>query len=130
VKTQHWLIVLAALFLPACGTQPVRDDSPASDLAALKANAERHLAPRTLPNGKVYCVELAETERAQDDCALDLEDLAYLSEQDKARALVLIRQGVKRLELSRLPTCKWYQLECKGKRRAIEEQLDSTRGPP
>lgn len=110
--------------------QPVRDDSPASDLTALKSSAERHLAPRRLPNGRLYCVELAETERAQDDCALDLEDLAYLSEQDKARALELIRKGVKRLELSRLPTCSWYQFGCQSKRRAIERQLDSEKPPP
>ena len=68
------LLVLIVLFLPACSGRIIKDDSPANDLLALKANAERNLRPRLLPNGKLYCVELTKTEGQQDECAGDLED--------------------------------------------------------
>lgn len=112
-----WL-VLSVLFLPACAAHTVRDGSPASDLLALKANAERNLRPRLLPNGKQYCVELATTEGQQDDCAGDLEDGFFLSEQDKARGLAGILKGIERLTLARNP-CGWFGRTFKVKCRAL-----------
>lgn len=67
----------------------------------------RALAPRTLPNGKTYCLELAKTEDAQDDCAGDLEDAFFASEQDKTIARGLFDKIARRLELQRNP-CGWW----------------------
>ena len=110
-------IVLTALFLTACAGRTVKDDSPASDLDAMKSGMKRALAPRTLPNGKTYCAELAQTEKAQDDCLGDLEDGFFLSEQDKARALTLFDRFMERLKLQRNPCGFWKSLfnrqECK-----------------
>lgn len=106
------LIVLTALFLPACGTHSVRDDSPASDLDALVSSVGRDLKTRTLPNGKEYCAELARTEEQKDECTGDLEDLAFASNRDKERAMGTLRTGVSRIKLARQP-CRWYQLSCK-----------------
>ena len=104
------LIVLAALFLTACAGRTVKDDSPASDLLAFKANAHRTLKPRTLPNGKLYCLELAKTEEQQDDCGGDLEDTLLLSEGDKHDGLLLIDKMVERLTLARNPCGFWANL--------------------
>lgn len=64
---------------------------------------ERALKPRKLPNGKSYCLEISTTERAQDDCAADLEDGFFGSEQDKANGLTLFRKYIRELELARDP---------------------------
>lgn len=129
MKILPLLLALIALFLPACGMQPVRDASPASDLTALKSNAERHLAPRSLASGRLYCWELATTEGLQDECGPDLEELAWLSERDKARALALVQSYVQRAELERL-ACRWYQVRCHARRRALERDLQSLTLPP
>lgn len=104
--------------------QPARDDSPASELQALGSNAETDLAPRTLPNGLLYCFEDSETEGDQDTCTADLEDLAYGSEADKARALAAIRLGIRRLELMQRPACRWYQVRCTLERRALQQEIE------
>jgi hypothetical protein len=129
VKILPLLLALIALFLPACGTLPARDASPESDLTALKSNAESHLAPRTLDSGRLYCWELATTEGLQDECGPDLEELAWLSERDKARALALVQAFVKRATLQRL-ACRWYQVRCHARRRAIERDLQVLTLPP
>lgn len=100
--------MLLFAILTACSGQPVKDDSPASDLLALKANAERDLKPRTLPNGKLYCFEDSTTEGKQDTCTGDLEDTLFKSEQDKARGLAGIIKGIERLMLQRNP-CGFFR---------------------
>lgn len=129
MKTLAWLPVLIVLSLPACVTQRARDDSPASDLTTLRANAERHLAPRTLDNGRLYCLEDAATEGAQDDCGADLEELVWLSERDKARGLRMIRAYITRASLERMK-CRWYQVACHVRRRALQEELAATQATP
>lgn len=104
------LTVLIVLFLTACAGQTVRDDSPASDLSALEANAKRHLAPRPLANGKLYCLEDSVTEGQRDECAAELEDSKFLSERDKAVGLDAIIKGIQRLRLSRNPCGFWKSM--------------------
>lgn len=104
------LFVLLVLFLTACGTHSVRDDSPASELDAMEANARRDLQPRLLPNGKEYCAEDAKTEKQQDNCLGDLEDVAFKSNEDKARAMSGIETAVKRMKLMRNPCGFWKGL--------------------
>lgn len=83
---RNLLTVAISLFLSACVTSPAKDDLPASDLEATKAALQRQLKPRTLPNGKLYCIEDSATQTQHDDCAEDLQELAWLSERDKKRA--------------------------------------------
>lgn len=112
------LLVMLVLFLiPGCG-HSVRDDLPASDLTALYNSVSRDLKPRTLPNGKIYCAELAKTEQAQDECLGDLEDFAYDSNEDKARADRTLHTGIQRLKLQRDP-CRWYEARCKWNARKL-----------
>lgn len=115
---------LLALCLSACATLSAPPASPASDLATLRATAERSLAPRLLPNGRTYCLEDAATEGAQDTCAGALEAAFAASEADKATALAAIRRGLLRLELARLPACRFYQVGCFLARQRLQAQLD------
>lgn len=112
------LIVLIVPFLTACGVHTVRDDSPASDLDALVLGVKQELPKRTLPNGKLYCAELARTEDAQDECLGELEDHVYVREQDVNRAITFIQQAVERIRLSRNP-CRWYQFTCRARQKAL-----------
>lgn len=89
----------------------------------MEANATRTLKPRMLPNGKAYCAEDAETEKEQDTCLSWLEGAFYGSEQDKKRAIWLLKRGFARLALARNP-CKWYQLACKRSAAALDAPAD------
>ena len=104
------LIGLIVLCLAACGTQPVKDDAPASDLDALKANVHTALKARTLSNGKVYCAELATTNDERDECVLDLEDTLFLSERDKVSAMKVLDLGIERIKLRLNPCGFWKSL--------------------
>lgn len=112
------LLALIVLSLTACGTRSVKDDSPASDLAALEATVARDLRVRLLPNGREYCAELARTERAKDECTGDLEDVVYASNRDKERGLLNLRRGLDRIRADRI-VCRWYQVGCKRDREAL-----------
>ena len=113
------LLVLIVLFLTACGTRTVRDDSPASDLDALEVSVSGDLKPRTLPNGKEFCAELARTEQAQDECLGDLEDVVYASNRDKERALGRLQRGFEWIRW-RLNPCRWYQFGCQRRMKELE----------
>lgn len=93
--------------------------SPQTDLTALVSNAKRDLAPRTLQNGKLYCMELARTEKSQDTCGGDLEDTLLGSETDKKVGLSNLMKGIERIRLATNP-CKWYQASCKARARALD----------
>lgn len=73
----------------------------------MQSGMKRILAPRTLPNGKTYCLELATTQEAQDECAGDLEDAFFLSEQDKRSGIALFDKFMARLKLARNPCGFW-----------------------
>lgn len=53
-------------------------------------------------------MELARTEDEQDECAGDLEDGFYQSEQDKKRGARLLEQGALRLKQARNP-CGFFK---------------------
>lgn len=61
------------------------------------------LKPRLLSNGKIYCVEFAKTNGDHDDCALELEDSFYQSEQDKKGGIIIVEKAIKQLRLQRKP---------------------------
>lgn len=110
MKTLLMPLLLTLLCLTGCGKHLVRDGAPASDLDTMVANVERELAPRKLPNGKLYCAEDARTMEQLADCAGDVEDALWLSEGDKARALKLIKAAAQRLRLQRNPCGFWERL--------------------
>lgn len=112
--------VLILLFLTACASRSVRDDSPASDLDALVSSVSRDLQPRTLQNGKEYCAELARTQRQQDACTAELEDVVFVSNRDKERAMKTLGIGVERLRLARAP-CKIFDFACRKRARALDK---------
>lgn len=101
--------------------------SPTTDWDALESNARNDLAPRTLPNGKLYCGELAKSERAQDSCIGDLEDTLLSSETDKEVGLANLRRGIQRIRLSINP-CRWWQFGCKREARKLDVQSSPTNG--
>jgi hypothetical protein len=105
---RHSLIALILLSTSACVTQPVRDESPASDLHATLREMERALPKRNLANGKLYCIEDAVTQQQHDECDLDLEDNVFVREQDRIEALALLRKAVRRIELARNP-CGFFK---------------------
>lgn len=60
-----------------------------------------------LPNGKEYCLELAKTENAQDDCAGDLEDGLFTANRALQRVDTMADKFVRRLKLQRNPCGFW-----------------------
>jgi hypothetical protein len=125
------LVILASCLLLGCAHSNSvvsrGSGSPTTDLDALESNARNDLAPRTLPNGKLYCGELAKTERAQDSCIGDLEDTLLSSETDKAVGLQNLIRGIQRIRLSINP-CRWWQFGCKRESRKLDVQSSPTNG--
>lgn len=125
------LATLAACLLLGCAHSNSAglhaSGSPTTDLDALESNARNDLAPRTLPNGKLYCGELSRTEKAQDSCIGDLEDTVLASETDKAVGLSNLSRGIQRIRLSLNP-CRWWQFGCKAEARRLNRQSSPTNG--
>lgn len=113
-KTPAFALAPMLLFLQGCSTLSSSEGSQESALAALRANVNRDLQTRKLPNGKEYCAELAKTQKAQDSCTGDLEDGFYLSNRDKERARKTLNDGINRL-INVDRACKWWQVGCKAK---------------
>lgn len=104
------LNVLFVLCLTACGTQPVKDDSPASDLDALVANVSKDGKRVLLPNGKEYCFELSRTEEQHDDCTADLEDALFEANERGERQVGTVEKFAARERLRRNPCNAWERL--------------------
>lgn len=125
------LVILVLCLLPGCGLSKggvkSASGSPTTDLDALESNARNDLAPRKLPNGKLYCMELARTEKSQDSCGGDLEDTLLASETDKAVGLANLSRAIQRIRLSLNP-CRWWQLGCKSEARKLDRQSSPTNG--
>lgn len=126
------LIVMLVLFLlvgcvhsRSAGSRG--SEQPRPDFDALVSNAKADLAPRTLPNGKLYCAELARAELAQDKCAGDLEDTLLASETDKAVGLANLVLGIERIRAA-LDPCRWFEFRCKSRVRKLDRRSSSTNG--
>lgn len=109
---------LIALFLAACATHSGPVALPPSELDSLAQTVERQLPNRTLPNGRQYCAELAETEGEQDECLADLEALNLLRAGDRERAIGQLRRAVNRLKGARM-VCRWWEFSCQAERRRL-----------
>lgn len=108
--TRLLLTVLLVLCLNGCATHTANADLSENDLQALETTVSSALAPRKLDNGKTYCAEDAKTERAQDTCLGWLEDGFFLSEEDKARGVRLMRAGIEEIRKARNPCGFWKRL--------------------
>lgn len=102
------LLALALVFLTACATRTVKDDSPASDLDVLVANVWKTTRPTLLPNGKEYCAELSSTDDEKDDCTGDLEDALYNSNRKGERTFKTVKNFADLEKLRRNP-CNWFE---------------------
>ena len=102
--TLRLLIVAISLCLMGCGSLRVKDGLPASDLEALRSEMHKRLKPRVMASGKTYCIELARNAEQYDDCAADLEEYSWLSENDKKRALEFLDEAIDKLQ----PVKRWW----------------------
>lgn len=62
--------------------------------------------------------------------AISLEDTNWLQNDDKRRTRAFVDAATRRIELSRLPTCSWWQLRCKAERKAMQQDLDKPEPDP
>lgn len=104
------LTALLVLCLNGCATHTANADLSVNDLQALETTVTGALEPRTLSNGKTYCAEDAKTERAQDSCLGWLEDGFFLSEEDKARGVRLLKAGIAEIKKARNPCGFWRRM--------------------
>lgn len=112
------------IFLASCASLPANDARPATDLELLRLGVEQ-LTRERQPTGEVTRVEDAATGGQLFGLAIALEDTNWLQNDDKRRTRQFVDRATRRIELSRLPACSWYQLRCKAARRAIERELDT-----
>ena len=75
------------------------------------------------PQGAVTRAEDATNGQELFHLTIALEDAVWLSNDDKRRTREFVDRATRRIELSRLPTCSWWQVRCQARRRAIERQL-------
>lgn len=80
------------------------------------------------PTGQVTRVEDAATAEQLFGLAIALEDVNWLQNDDKRRTRAFVDKATRRVELSRLPACRWWQVQCKLERRALRRDLDAA--PP
>ena len=95
----QWLFLGAlALCLSACGTLPAKDVSTGSDLDVLVMGVDAMTEPRgeELKNPE----DVTDTEEAW-NLLLDLDDIKWLSNRDKAGIRKFVRGAVDRIKLSR-----------------------------
>lgn len=113
-KILPFVIGLISLFLSACGTLPAKDASHESDLDVLVMGVQTMTEPRgeDLPNPE----EITDTGAAW-NLLLDLDDVKWLSNRDKAGIRTFVERAVERIKESRRQCSSWDNFfnlrECK-----------------
>lgn len=74
------------------------------------SNVKRETQPVMLPNGKDYCMELATSEDAQDECGGDLEDALYAAHRKLRSVYDMAVSFTDRLRLQRNPCSRWEKI--------------------
>ena len=77
------------------------------------------------PTGEVTRVEDATDGSQLFGVAIALEDTNWLQNDDKRRTRAFVDRATRRIALSRLPTCSWWQLRCQARRREAQRALDA-----
>ncbi len=108
---------------------PANDARPATDLELVLLGVEQ-LTRERQPQGAVTRAEDATNGQELFGLTIALEDALWLSNDDKRRTRDFVERATRRIELSRLPTCRWYQWRCQAERRAIQRQLDTPPASP
>ena len=112
------------IFLASCASLPANDARPATDLELLRLGVEQ-LTRERQPTGEVTRVEDAATGGQLFGLTIALEDTNWLQNDDKRRTRAFVDRATRRIELSRLPTCSWWQLRCQARRREAQRALDA-----
>lgn len=82
------------------------------------------------PQGPVTRAEDATNGQEAFGLLIALEDTNWLQNDDKRRLRRFVNAATSRIELSRLPTCSWYQWRCQRARRALQAEIDAAGTPP
>lgn len=129
MKTRTWIIGCAATFLASCASLPASDVRPANDLELLRLGVQE-LTRERQPTGPVQRVEDAERGEQLFTLAVALEDTNWLQNDDKARTRRFVDAATRRIELARVPSCRWFDWRCHRERRRITRALDAATAPP
>lgn len=128
MRIPTWTTGFLALFLASCSSLPANDARPATDLELLRLGVQE-LTRERQPQGPVQRVEDAKTGEGLFGIAVELEAVNWLQNDDKARLRRFVDKGTRRIELSRLPTCGWWQVKCLLARRRTQATIDAIRTP-
>lgn len=82
------------------------------------------------PQGPVTRTEDAGDGRALFLLSVALEDTNWLQNDDKRRIDRFVTAATRRIQLSRLPTCSWWQWRCIRARNELQRQIDQAAPPP
>lgn len=82
------------------------------------------------PTGAIQRAEDAANGEQAFALLIALEDTNWLQNDDKRRTREFVNKATRRIELSRLPTCSWWQITCRRMRRDVQREIDSDPDPP
>lgn len=118
------IIGCAVMCLSSCATSPANDVKPVTDLEVLRLGVQQ-LTRERQPQGSVTRVEDAATGDQLFGLSIALEDTVWLLNDDHRRTREFVDRASRRIELSRLPTCSWWQWRCIRERNRIQRQIDA-----
>lgn len=82
------------------------------------------------PQGAVTRAEDATNGQEAFGLLIALEDTNWLQNDDKRRTRVFVDTATRRIELSRLPSCSWWQWRCIRDRNRLQRQIDAAPAGP
>ncbi len=129
MKTRTWMLALLSLGLLSCASSPASVDSHATDLELVRLGVDQ-LTRERQPQGAVTRAEdVTDTSQAF-GLLISLEDTNWLQNDDKRRVRDFVHKATYRIELGRLPTCRWvWDFRCRRERKAIQERIDAADKP-
>lgn len=129
MRMRLWTIGCASLFLASCGSLPARDVKPETDLEVLRLGVEQ-LTRERQPTGAIQRAEDAQDGEQLFGLTIALEDTNWLQNDDKRRIREFVDKATRRIALSRLPSCSWYEFACNRRRRDLTREIDAAGKPP
>lgn len=106
------LVGALVVSLSACATSHVAGTARDTDLELLRLGVDALTTPRQSA-GAIQHPHQARSEDELMAVALDLDDLSWLAEADKARTRAFVHSAVEAIRVSRVPACAWWQVACK-----------------
>lgn len=116
------LLGIISLSLSACVTQPVRVASPTTDLQILQLGVHTLTEPREVA-GDIKHPDEAETNHQLMAVATDLDDVAWLSNQDKVRLRSFVDSALVIIAQSQQVACSWWNIACRHRQKAVVAPL-------